>query len=248
MTLPPGFLDAPFAHRGLHGPGRPENGMAAFRAAIEHGYGIELDVQPSADGVAMVFHDPTLDRMTEAAGLIDAVSANDLGRLTLRGGDGGVPRLTEVLAEVAGRVPLLIEVKDRDGAMSPDIGPLETSVLAALEGYGGPVAVMSFNPHSVARLRDGAPHLPRGIVTSSYHEEDWSHLPAATRERLRGIPDYAALGCCFVSHQADALDMPRIAELREAGAAVLCWTIRSPEEERRARAIADAVTFEGYLP
>lgn len=222
--------------------------MAAFRAAIEHGYGIELDVQPSADGVAMVFHDATLDRMTDATGPIDAVTADDLARLPLRGGDAGIPRLADVLTLIAGRVPLLIEVKDRDGAMGPEVGPLEEAVLAALEGYEGPVAGMSFNPHSVARLRDGAPDLPRGIVTCAYREQDWSRLPAATRERLRSIRDYASLGCSFVSHQADALDMPRIAELRAAGAAILCWTIRSPEEERRALALADAVTFEGYLP
>ena len=248
MRLPPGFLDRPFAHRGLHGPGRPENSMAAFEAAAAAGYGIELDVQPSADGVAMAFHDATLGRMTGAAGPIDAAPAADLGRMTLRGGEGGIPRLSDVLAMVAGRVPLLVEVKDRDGAMGPRPGPLEDAVLAALEGYGGPVAAMSFNPHAVGRLRDVAPHLPRGLVTSSWRAEDWPEVPEATRERLRAIPDYAPLGCSFVSHQADALGMPRIAALKAGGAAILCWTIRTPDEERRARAVADAVTFEGYLP
>lgn len=222
--------------------------MAAFRAAIEHGYGIELDVQPSADGVAMVFHDATLDRMTVASGPIHESTAGELGDLALRGGDGAVPRLSDVLAEVDGRVPLLVEVKDRDGAMGPDVGPLEAATLRALEGYGGPVAVMSFNPHSVARLRDGAPTLPRGLVTCAYDDEDWGKLPLATRERLRLIADYAPLGCSFVSHQASALGMGRIAELRAEGAAILCWTIRSPEDERAALAVADAITFEGYLP
>lgn len=248
MRLPEAFLRDPIAHRGLHGPGRPENSLSAFRAAADRGYAIELDVQLSADGVAMAFHDARLDRMTDAEGPVDARCADDLARLALRGGEGCIPRLADVLKAVAGRVPLLVEVKDRDGGMGPDVGPLEAATVAALTGYEGDVAVMSFNPHSVARLRDGAPHLPRGLVTSPFHEHDWPGLDPATRARLAAIPDYEPLACCFVSHQADALDMPRVAELRAAGAAILCWTIRSPEEERLARRLADTVTFEGYLP
>ena len=100
---------------------------------------------------------------------------------------------------------MLIEVKDRDGVMGPDIGPLEAATLAALAGYAGDVAVMSFNPHSVARIHRDAPHLPRGLVTAAFEERHWPDLPAATRARLAGIPDYERVGACFVSHQADAL-------------------------------------------
>ena len=249
-ALPASLLRGHIAHRGLHdrAAGRPENSMAAFRAAMERGIAIELDVQRSADDVAMAFHDDMLERLTAETGPVAARPADELSRLLLLGGDAGVPRLSEVLAMVAGRVPLLIEIKDQDGAMGLSVGPLEAAVIAELAGYEGDVAVMSFNPHSIACLNAAAPHLPRGLVTSAYEAEHWPALSAETRERLAGIPDFDRVGASFISHQADALDMPRVAELKARGVPILCWTIRSPEQEARARVIADAVTFEGYLP
>ena len=250
MSLPRSFLAGPIAHRGLHdrSAGRPENSMAAFDAAVARGYAIELDVQPSADGVAMAFHDDRLDRLTDATGPVERLTADALSRLTLRGGTAGIPRLAEVLGRVAGRVPLLVEIKDQDGDMGPDVGPLEDAVIAALDGYAGPVAVMSFNPHTVACLQNRAPHLPRGLVTSAFDARTWPDLSPATRDRLAGIPDLRRVGACFVSHEADALDMPRVAEIKAAGLPILCWTVRSPAQEAEARRIADTVTFEGYLP
>lgn len=249
-ALPAAFLRGHIAHRGLHdhAGGRPENSMAAFRAAIELDFAIELDVQPSADGVAMAFHDDILDRLTGARGPVASRTAAELEAIPLLGGADGMPRLSEVLAMVAGQVPLLIEIKDQDGAMGLSVGPLEAAVIADLAGYAGDVAVMSFNPHSIACLHLGAPHLPRGLVTASYDEENWPALPRETRERLAAIADFDRVGAGFISHQADALDMARVAELKARGVPVLCWTIRSPEEEARARRVADAVTFEGYLP
>lgn len=247
--LPRVFLERPIAHRALHdrAAGRPENSRAAVRAAIAAGYGIELDVQPSADGQAMVFHDDRLDRLTPAAGPIRARSAADLARTPLRHGDEGIPTLAECLAIVAGRVPLLIEVKDQDGAMGPAVGALEAAVAAELAAYAGPVAVMSFNPHSVAAMARLAPAVPRGLVTAAFHAAQWPGLPAATRARLRKIPDYDTVEACFVSHEARDLGRPRLAELKALGAAILCWTIRSPEAEAAARRMAHNVTFEGYL-
>ncbi|MEM7642474.1 MAG: glycerophosphodiester phosphodiesterase family protein [Pseudomonadota bacterium] len=248
MTLPPSFLDRPIAHRGLHGPGVPENSLAAFQAAIDHGYGIELDVQPSADGVAMSFHDDSLDRLTGRDGSIDAQSADDLARTKLRGSEEAIPRLTDVLALVAGRVPLLIEIKDRDGAMGPDIGPLEDATLAALNGYDGDVAVMSFNPHSVAHVAVNAPHLPRGLVTASFDADHWPSLSDRTRAHLRQIPDLNRVRADFISHDARDLISPRVALIKAQGLPVLTWTIRSAAKETEARRVADNVTFEGYLP
>jgi len=89
--------------------------------------------------------------------------------------------------------------------------------------------------------------VPRGLTTSAYRPDEWP-LPAATCDRLRGIPDYADTGSCFISHEADDLNRPRVAELKADGAAVLCWTIRSQVEEDIARQVAQNVTFEGYLP
>ena len=248
-ALPEAFLrPGLIAHRGLHGPGRPENTLAAFDAACDAGYGIELDVQPSADGVAMAFHDATLDRLTDATGPVDALTAEALGRTIVRGGDGTVPTLRAALERIAGRVPVLIEVKDRDGDMGPNVGALEAAVAQAVDGYAGPLATMSFNPHSVAALARLMPHRPRGLTTSAFEAGDWPALSEATRMRLAAIPDLDRIGAAFVSHQADALGMDRVRAIRAAGLPVLCWTIRSSGQARQARRYADAVTFEGYLP
>ena len=91
-----------------------------------------------------------------------------------------------------------------------------------------------------------APDVPRGLTTSAYRAEDWKLLPARTRDRLRDIPDYDSVNACFISHEADDLPRPRVADLKQRGAAILCWTIRSPEAEAEARKIAQNVTFEGY--
>lgn len=249
MRLPQGFLDMPLAHRALHdvADGRPENSRAAIRAAIEHGYGIEIDLQLSADGRAMVFHDYALDRLAEGSGPVRLCDAATLGRTVLRGSDEGIPDLTEVLELVAGRVPLLVEIKDQDGAMGPDVGPLEDAAAEVLRDYRGPVAVMSFNPHSVARMAQVLPDVPRGLVTSAYRPEDWP-LSDAVCTRLREIPDFARVGASFISHEAEDLGRPRVTELKAAAADVLCWTIRSPKAEADARRVAQNVTFERYLP
>ncbi|TMV85082.1 phosphodiesterase [Thioclava sp. BHET1] len=247
-ALPSIFLRAPIAHRGYHdlSQHRSENSISAMRAAMAEGYGIELDVQPSADGEPMVFHDDTLDRLTVETGPIRNRTAAELSRILLNGGPDHIPTLAEVLALVAGRVPLLIEIKDQDGANGPNVGPLEAAVAETLSGYGGPVALMSFNPHSMAAMARFAPQLPRGLVTCGYTAEDWPEIPAPRRAELAAIVDYDAVGACFISHQASDLAEARVAELKAAGAAVLCWTIRSAKAEEEARKIAQNVTFEQY--
>ncbi len=249
--LHPDFLRLPIAHRALHdlAVGRPENSLSAIRAAIAAGYAIEIDLQPSADGVAMVFHDYRLDRLTGARGPVSLKSAAELGAIPLAGGTHGdvIPTLGEVLEVVAGQVPLLIEIKDQDGALGPDVGVLGRATAEALDDYEGPVAVMGFNPHSVADFAAHAPGIPVGLTTGRFLSENWL-APEARLEELRAIPDFAALGALFISHRADALGADRVAELKAGGAAILCWTIRSAEAEAKAREVADNVTFEGYLP
>ncbi|MAB04801.1 MAG: phosphodiesterase [Rhodobacteraceae bacterium] len=246
--LPAAFLDRPIAHRALHdiAQGRPENSVEAIRAAIDAGYGIEIDLQPSSDGEAMVFHDYDLARLTVQDGPVCGHDAAALGALPLRHGQSGIPTLAEVLALVDGRVPLLIEVKDQDGSMGPDVGALEAAAARALTGYQGPVALMSFNPHSVAALARLLPEIPRGLTTCDYRAEHYPGLPAATRDSLRGIPDFDRCGASFISHNWRDLDSPRVAELRAAGVPVLCWTVRAPEDETQARRVAHNITFEGY--
>jgi glycerophosphoryl diester phosphodiesterase len=247
-TLPDMFLKAPIAHRAFHDvtDGRPENSRAAVKAAIDNGYGIEIDLQLSKDGQAMVFHDYDLDRLAEATGYVRLHTAAELREIPLKGGDETIPTLPEILELVAGRVPLLIELKDQDLNMGPNIGPLEDATAAALQNYDGPVALMSFNPHSVHRMAQLCPDLPRGITSSSFESAAWNILSPDVRERLRHVPDYDWAQASFISHGAGDLDNPRVTELKSQGANILCWTIKSPEAEAKARRIAQNVTFEGY--
>ncbi|EAQ03713.1 phosphodiesterase-like [Pseudooceanicola batsensis HTCC2597] len=248
MTLPEGFLRLPVAHRALHDvtDGRPENSVEAVRAAVAAGYAIEIDLQLSADGQAMVFHDYDLARLTGRSGPLQRKTAEELTGIPLLGGATGIPTFGTILAEVAGRVPLLVEIKDQDGALGPAVGRLEEAAARALEGYVGPVAVMSFNPNAVRIFGGLAPAVPVGLTTCAFAKADWQLIPAQRRERLRDIPDIKASRACFVSHDARDLANPRIAELKSRGMPVLAWTIRSPEAEAEARRIADNVTFEGY--
>ena len=249
-ALPDAFRRIPMAHRALHdkAAGRVENSRAAILAAISHGYGIEIDVQPSKEGCAMVFHDYDLKRLTGERGPIQQRAAHDLGQVVLLGGDEGIPTLGEVLKLVGGTVPVLIELKDQHGQMGVTDGRLEQAVAQDLRGYAGPVAVMSFNPEMVARLADLIPDVPRGLTTAGFAPENWGLLKPHVRERLGRIPDFDRVGAAFISHDVNDLDSVRVAELKDQGADILCWTVRSEAQERQAREVVCNITFEGYLP
>jgi hypothetical protein len=147
---------------------------------------------------------------------------------------------------VAGRVPLLIEIKENWNTMKDTDGVLEQAVAAALATYAGPVAVMAFNPHCIAHMARFAPDLPRGLTTEAYDPVLNAPIPAEVCAQLREIPDYGRTMSSFISHQASDLSRPRVATLKRQGAAILCWTIRSLAEEAAARRIAQNITFEGY--
>ena len=245
--LPAAFLGAPIAHRGLHdrAAGVVENSRAAAEAAIAAGYGIELDVQMTADGEAVVFHDDAMPRLTGEPGLVRDYSVAALGRIGLKDGAETVPTFAEFLALVAGRVPLLVEVKDQDGALGPDVGALEARVAALLAGYPGEAALMSFNPHSVAAFASLAPDRPRGLTTCAFDTADWS-LPDYRRAELAALTNAERTGAAFVSHDRRDLDNPAVARLKAEGLPILTWTVRSAGQEAEARRVADNVTFEGY--
>ena len=219
---------------------------------MDAGYGIEVDLQQSRDERAMVFHDDGLERLTSESGAVRDRDAADLRRVVLTGSEEkeGIPSFAEVLELIKGRVPLLVELKDQSGDLGPSDGRLEAAVAADLAGYEGDVALMSFNPSQILRLAELLPERPRGLVTCGFKLRHWPELATRRRlrSRLRGIPDYEATGACFVSHRYSDLDRARIADLKEAGARILCWTVRTAEQERAARKLADNITFEGYLP
>jgi len=247
-ALPNAFLRLPLAHRGLHDAvrGRIENSRDAVAAACAAGYGIEIDVQLTADGAALVFHDTELDRLTTKSGPVRARSLAELQALPLRGGQDGPPELSEVAAFVAGRVPLLVELKDQSGTFGPESEALAAAVAGALEGRTDNVAVMSFNPHTVQHLARLLPHVPRGLTTM-----DFSHkkgLDAAQRAALNEIATFEAVGAAFVSHDHCSLHMSALDRLRARAVPILTWTIRSPAEAAEALKHADNITFEGFEP
>lgn len=250
MTLPAAFLTHPIAHRALHdrAAGCIENSPTAIRAAIAAGYAIEVDVQLTADGQAVVFHDDNLPRLTDATGRVRDHTAAALSQIVLRGGSDTIPTLAQVCALVAGAVPLLVEIKDQDGALGPNVGPLERAVADVLAGYAGPLAVMSFNPHSMAQMAKLLPNVPRGLTTCAFDAHDVAGMAEPQRQQLRDIAMFDAVGASFISHHADDLDAAPVAALQARGVPVLCWTIRSPAQEAAARKVAANITFEGYLP
>ena len=226
------LIAKPFAHRGLHGDGRIENSRAAFEAAIAAGHGIELDVQASVDGEAFVIHDYELDRLTEGHGAVRTLGAAELKRISLKGSDETIPTLAEILAIVAGRAPLLIEVK------SPDrrVAALIRAVVRALEGYQGPAAVMSFNPEIGRWLARYAPERLRGLVVSEAGRR-WRGWLSRRLALWRSRPDFLAY---------DIRDLPsRFAEGQRArGMKVLTWTCRSLQDRARAAEHADQIIYE----
>lgn len=248
--LPPEFLGKPLTHRGLHDRalGVIENSAGAVRAAVAAGYGIEIDVQLTSDGAAMVFHDDRLDRLTPESGPIRGWAARDLVQIQLTGSAETVPTLPEVLDIVAGQVPLLIELKDQSGGTGSAPDELERAVANALKTYAGPVAVMSFNPHMVANMAKRAPGIPRGITTDGYTEKEWPDLDPDTLRAFREIGAFDTVEASFISHDWKDLTAPRITELKAKGVPILCWTVKSAEDEVQARRIADNITFEGYTP
>jgi glycerophosphoryl diester phosphodiesterase len=249
--LRPGFFSRPVAHRGLHdrAAGRVENTLSAVRAAAEAGYAVEIDVQLSADGEAVVFHDDTLDRLTAARGPVRARTAAELARLAVSGGGGdAIPTLRETLGLLAGRAPIVVEVKDQGGRMTAEgVGPLEAAVARALAGYRGAVAVMSFNPAAMAEMARLAPALPRGLVACAADAWD-EDLPQAHLAALARLEAFDAVGAAFASYRWRDLPTPQTARLRAAGLPVISWTLRSADDARVALRHCDAVTFEGFIP
>jgi glycerophosphoryl diester phosphodiesterase len=228
--------------------GVQENSRPSFEAAIKGGYGIELDLQMSSDGEAMVFHDYALDRLTHASGPIQMRTAAELRQLKLKVGDDPIMDLSQLLEMVNGQVPLLIELKDQDGGIGPNVGRLERRAAELLADYKGDAVFMSFNPHSMAIMSEIAPDVPRGLTTCDFNAEFWPMLPRKRAEGLAEIPDFDRVGACFISHDHRLLDAAPVTALRERGVPILCWTVRSAEQEIKARHLADNITFEGYIP
>ena len=217
-----------FAHRGLHGAGVPENSLAAFRAAIESGAGIECDVRRSADGVPMVFHDADLNRLCGNGASLDSLPARTLQSLRLGKSDQSIPTLGEMLAAVS-TAPLLIELKTGRSRVTE----LCRAVARDLDRYEGPFAVMSFDPRVPRWFAAERPAFSRGLVLDgedSWWRREWKRRWSRAQ---------------FAAVQLPAIERQWVSGWRNAGMGVACWTIRDRAGRWTAEIHADALIWEG---
>jgi glycerophosphoryl diester phosphodiesterase len=240
------LIARPIAHRGLHDSAVVESTASAFSAAIAGGYGMETDLQISADGEAMVHHDDTLGRLTEGSSRLSDMAAVEIKRVRFKTSADRILTLGELCDLVGGRATLVLELKSHfDGDRR--LAQRAADVLAT---YAGPVAVMSFDPAMIELVRWIAPHLTRGIVAERhYAHHEWDRFPPAEKRHMafllhanRTHPQFIAYG---------VKDLPAMAPLIARlffRLPLLTWTVRSDDDRHRAARWADQMIFEGIRP
>jgi glycerophosphoryl diester phosphodiesterase len=248
MSAPAWLTARPIAHRGLHDRSRGvvENTLSAAEAAAAGKFAIECDVQDSADGEAVVFHDHTLDRLTDQRGPVRDRTAAELTGLAIAATPDRIPTLQTFLERVNGRVPVIIEIKSR---FAGDLRLTNRTVEIA-SGYRGPVAIKSFDPAVVGALRGIASDLPRGVVAQGrYDEREWQGLSEETRHGMANLLHLPHTQPHFVSWRVGDLPLAAPFLCRHLGGMpVMAWTVRTEDGRQRAAAHADQMVFEGFRP
>ncbi|MBL4758247.1 MAG: glycerophosphodiester phosphodiesterase [Rhizobiales bacterium] len=238
----------PVAHRGLHdaGAGIIENTRSAVIAALESGYAIEVDLQASADNKAMVFHDYSLERLTDTNRFLSELTEAELKQVKFNDTADQMMSLKDLLDLVQGRAPILLEIKN----LEANIGPLEKEIVRVLKSYSGHVAVMSFNPKVVSQFRKLDPNLPRGIVSEDFRDDKkWGMLTRLQRFQLRNMLHWFRAKPDFVAYGIHSL--PCVAPLVVRfllWKPILTWTVRTRAEHQRARIFANNIIFENFRP
>jgi len=248
MRAPDWLTARPVAHRGLHDRaiGIVENMPAAIDAAIDGHFAIEVDLQLSADGEAMVHHDDELGRLTEGSGALRDMTAAELKAVRFKDTTERMMSLDDLCTRVAGRVPLLIEVKSHfDGDRK-----LVARMAQVLAAYRGPATGMSFDPDQVLALREQMPALLRGIIAQRSYEDDyWKKLSPAQRDSMLHLRHAFRTRPHFVAFAVTQLPAPAPWVARHLfGLPLLAWTVRTPEQRLRAARYADQMIFEGFRP
>lgn len=248
MRAPDWLTARPVAHRGLHDVARGiiENMPAAAKAAIAGNFTIECDIQLTADGEAMVHHDDALGRLTEGEGLLLDKTAAELKAIRFKDTDERMMSLGDLCTLVAGRVPLLIEVKSHfDGDRK-----LVKRMAEVLSSYSGPMVGMSFDPDQVLALREIMPRLHRGITAQrTYDDAYWAKLTPAQRDSMLYLRHGFRTEPHFVAYWVNHLPAPAPWIARNLfGCPLLAWTVRTPEQHAKAARYADQMIFEGFVP
>ena len=236
------------AHRGLHdaSKGIVENTPTAFQAALDAGYAIEVDVQEAGDGEPVVFHDPTLDRLTQATGPVINHTSMELKRIAFKDTPDRMQLLTELLEQISDRVPLIIEIKSNWRSR----GPFEARIASILKTYRGHVAVMSFDQNAISAIAHHAPDVTRGLIAGPFRNPHyWGHLSAARRFVMRHLLSAFIARPHFIAYDIDGL--PACAPFiwrHVLKRPLLTWPVRCEADRQRAEKLADAIIFEGFLP
>lgn len=238
MTLKLSWLTAnPVAHRGYHDQNKAvwENTLTAFSRAIEAGFAIECDLQLAADSVPVVFHDHEMSRLTGIKGDVREKTSGELGLLSVGQTKDRIPTLKQLLTLCGGKVPLVLELKGRDGE-GVDDGFAE-AVLETLEGYEGDVALMSFDHHLLRDLKAAGSPWPIGLTAEGAQPEDFFKHDEAMQ-----------IGVDFISYAWAHLPNSFIEAQRKLGIPVITWTVRDEIGRATTYKYADQMTFEGFDP
>jgi glycerophosphoryl diester phosphodiesterase len=248
MRAPDWLTARPVAHRGLHDRARGivENMPGAIHAAIAGNFSIEVDLQLSADGEAMVHHDDELGRLTNGSGALLGKTAAELKHVTFKDTSEKMMSLSDLCALVGGRVALVLELKSHFDCDRK----LVARAVEILKAYRGPVAAMSFDPDQVLALRQMMPELPRGIIAQrSYDDGEWLTLTPAQRRGMLQLRHAFTTQPHFVAYWVNQLPTPAPWIARHIfGCPLLTWTVRTPEQRATAAAHADQMIFEGFRP
>ncbi len=241
-----------FAHRGLHDSTRGivENTAAAVGAAIRHGFGIEVDLRAAACGTVMVFHDDRLDRLTCTTGNIADHTREELQAIAFKSGTDKMLALDELLQQVGGRVPLLLEIKTNGKSNKSKNNYFMQRTIDMLKDYDGPFAIMSFDPSVIITCRKTAPDFIRGLISQTRIQpgsgEQFSWLARQSRRHLLSFP-YSRPD--FIAYDID--DLPALAPViarKLFHKPLLSWTVRTRAQYLRAKKYCDAMIFEGFVP
>lgn len=229
------LLRQPIAHRGLHDGNKAiwENTLSAFQEAIDAGFAIECDLQYVSDATPVVFHDDDMERLCNIKGDVRAKTSGELGLVSIGGTRDKVPSLRQLLGMVKGRVPLVLELKGREG----DDEGFASSVLEELEDYDGPVALMSFDPWLLRDLKELESPRAVGLTAEGVKPEDF-----IAHEQVMQI------GLDFISYNIMHLPNDYITLQRSKNIPVISWTVRSASQAAHSAANADQITFEGFDP
>ena len=234
-----------YAHRGLHGNGVPENSMEAFRLALEHGFGIELDIHLMKDGNLAVIHDASLKRTAGVDVLIEDLTTEDLSKYPLEGTTETIPTFNQVLELYAGKAPLIIELKAERG----NHAALTEAACKAMEGYNGAWCMESFDPRCVHWLKKNRPDVIRGQLTENFLGNPKSKLPWVLKFMLTWQLENFLIRPDFIAYKfADRKNLSvwlceHLWKLQCVG-----WTLKSQQEQSQADAEGWISIFEGYIP